>query len=311
MPEKTVGPYKVRTYPVPPTGFDPFSATAADLQRHGLPRRPDAETEAQASLTWMKAMHHYRDRKFTHVVPEFKEHPERVHGPNQRTAEASRGLMDATSSNWSGAVAFVNPAKDPFVWITGEWTVPNAYSPTPGNGETYYLSAWLGIDGDGSPDVLQAGTATQVTGASKAVCYAWMEWYPQFEVEISNFPFAPGDSASLLICSTGPTTASFTFTNLTSLLVTSFKLTAPAGTTLIGNCAEAVLERPGVGGKLAELPRYGENLFNSVSAHTKSAASYTIGNATLISMLADNGTTIISTPSTLDSDSIRMQYTGP
>jgi hypothetical protein len=32
---------KVRLYPPPPRGFDPFTATKKDLMRHGLPLRPD------------------------------------------------------------------------------------------------------------------------------------------------------------------------------------------------------------------------------------------------------------------------------
>ena len=311
MAEHTIGKYKVRTFEQPPKGFDPLAATAAELLHHGFPRRPDPVAEPEASLRWIRGMRKYRDLHLTHVIPEFKELPKHFHGPNRRITEERRGLVNDTSSNWSGTVVFTDPAVDPFVWIIGQWTVPDAYSPNPGDGNTYYSSAWIGIDGDGSTDVLQAGSETDVTGFGPAASYAWWEWFPDFSVAIPNFPFAPGDAATLLICSTGPTSAYFSFGNLTSLQYTSFSITAPPGTTLVGNCAEAVLERPGVGGGLAELPRYGENFFDAVTAYTKSGASYDVGTGTPISMVADDGVTVISTPEIVDTDAIRMSYTGP
>jgi len=313
MPQRVIGKYKVHTFAPPPRGFDPFSATARELQRHGLPRRPDPATEAEASLTWVRAMRTLRDRQFTYVVPELEEQPDRFHGPIKRVTDASRGLVNGTSHGWSGTVAFVDPKVDPFAWVYAEWTVPNAYSPNPGDGHTYYSSAWIGIDGDNSPDVLQAGTSTEVTGAAAAISYAWMEWYPAPSAKIANFPFAPGDAARLLICATGPSTASCYFTNLTSLAYSSFTLTAPAGTTLVGNCAEAVVERPGLGfwGVLAQLPRFGEAFFDAASARTKSGAIVNLGTGTTVSMVADDGVTVISTPEIVDADAIRLYYTGP
>ncbi len=160
--------------------------------------------------------------------------------------------------------------------------------------------------------MLQAGTATEVTGGNSSVCYAWWEWYPAVSVKIANFPFIPGDAARLLICSTGPASAYFSYTNITSKRYTSFSVTAPIGTALVGDCAEAVVERPGLGfyGILAQLPRYGENFFDETTAYTKSGASFDIGAGTTISMLADDGITIISTPEVVDTDAIRLFYSG-
>ena len=100
---------------------------------------------------------------------------------------------------------------DRFSWISGSWTVPHTY-PTPGFAGTEYSSAWLGIDGDGSPDVMQAGTETDSDGS----CYAWFEWFPNFSIGINNFPVTPGDVISLLLCATSPTTAWMSMGNMTS-----------------------------------------------------------------------------------------------
>lgn len=308
MPEFTIGKVKVRTFEAPPKGFDPIAASAATLAHHGFPERPDPQKQPQTFALWHREMTKFRNLGFQVVAPDFKQ-LNISHGPSRRRKPGDRGLVNATSDNWSGSVLFTDAATDPFTWISGEWTVPNVYSPTATNASAYYSSAWLGIDGDGSPDVLQAGTASEVSGTS-VNCYAWWEWYPETSIAINGLAFKPGDSGSLTICSTGPNTAFMSYRNLTSLQATSFSITAPAGTNLVGNCAEAICERPGVNGELAQLPRYGECFFNNVTAHTKSGASFGIGTGTPVSMVADDGSTVISTPNVLDGDSIRCAYTG-
>jgi hypothetical protein len=196
---------------------------------------------------------------------------------------------------------------DTFTWMFGAWTVPHAY-PSPATSGTEYSSAWLGLDGDGSGDVMQAGTETDSDGT----CYPWFEWYPNYSIGISNFPVVPGDVVSLLLCATSTTTCYVSFGNLTSKQYTSFSFSAPDGTTLVGNCAEAVVERPGVNGALAELPRYGEVFFDDTVAYSAKGGSFPIGLGTPISMVADDGTTVISAPTfEADTDSIKVSYTGP
>ena len=304
MPAQTLGKIEVHTFPLPPKGFDPLHASAQDLQRHGFPRHPDPIKEPRAAGRWVEAFRHYRE--FTHVIPEFTERPDHVHGPNRRTIKNSQGQLNATSSNWSGEVAFVGGG-DKFEWIVGAWTVPHVYA-IPGATGTDYSSAWLGIDGDGSGDVMQAGTESDSDGS----CYAWWEWYPNYEVAIPNFPVAFGDAITLLLCSTGASTAWMSIGNLTSKHYTSFSFSAPSGTTLVGNCAEAVMERPGVGGALAELPRYGLIEFNDVVAYSQKSSG-PIAAGTPLSMVADDGVTVISAPDpeSGDPDSFVTGYTGP
>ncbi len=190
--------------------------------------------------------------------------------------------------------------------------MPNVYSPTPTDATTCSSSSWLGIDGDGSSDVRQAGTASAVSAVSgtTVTCHAWWKWFPETSIAIAGLAFRPGDSGSLSRGSTGPNTAYKSFRNVTSLQATSFSITAPAGTKLLGNCAEAIRERPGVNGELAQLPRFGECFFNNVTAQTRSDASDGIGSGTLVPMVADDATTVISTPNVLDRDSIRCACTG-
>ncbi|MGH3854368.1 MAG: G1 family glutamic endopeptidase [Pseudonocardiaceae bacterium] len=303
MTKQVFGGVAVHTFPLPPAGFDPLAASAEQLRRHGFPRRPDHTEMPDAATKWVRAFSRYP--AFEHIAPEFKG-LERRSGPNHRTEKDTRAEVNATSSNWSGSVLFIG-AGDQFNWITGAWNVPHTYQ-SPATSATEYSSAWLGIDGDGSDDVMQAGTETDSDGN----CYAWFEWFPNYSIAIDNFPVIPGDVVNLVLCATSTTTAWVSIGNLTSMQYTSFSFSAPNGTALVGNCAEAVVERPSVGGQLAELPRYGEVFFDDVTAYTANGLSCPIGIGTPISMVADDNSTVISTPTfEADTDSIKVAYTGP
>jgi len=303
MPNQSSGPVQIHTFPLPPKGFDPLKASAQDLQRYGFPRRPDAVTEAHAASKWVKAFSQYP--QFTHITPEFKDLPHR-RVPNKRTQAETRGMVNATSYNWSGYVLFIGGG-DRFTWVTGQWTVPKAYSPHPGDGNTYYSSHWLGIDGDGSGDVMQAGTESDSDGT----CYAWFEWFPDWSHGIGNFPVNPGDVISLVLCATSSTTAWMSIGNMTSKIYTNFSFTAPAGTTLVSNCAEAIVEAPEINGALAGLARYGECYFDDFTAYTANGNNFDIDTGTPISMVAPDGVTVISAPTLEGSaDMMSCAYTG-
>jgi hypothetical protein len=302
MTKHTIGKTEVHTFPLPPKDFRPLEASAEDLQRYGFPKRPDHAETPQAAARWVKAFTKYPS--FEHIEPRFQARRER-RTPNHRTEKGTQGQLNATSYNWSGLVVFVGGG-DHFTWINGSWTVPHTY-PAPGGG-TGYCSAWLGIDGDGSSDVMQAGTESDSDGT----CYAWFEWYPNYSIGISNFGVVPGDVINLLLCASNSTTAWMSIGNLTSKQYTNFSFTAPNGTALVGNCAEAVVERPEVNGAQATLPRYGEVFFDDVAAYTANGLNCPIGLGTPISMVANDGTTVISAPEVeSNTDSARLSYTGP
>jgi hypothetical protein len=117
----------------------------------------------------------------------------------------------------------------------------------------------VGIDGWGSGDVLQAGTETEITEVlwfTISNVYTWWEWYPAGEVAITNLPVSPGDVMYCLICVNSTTSATVYFSNQATGVSTNFTITAPSGTTLAGNSAEWVVERPTVNGSVASLTDY-------------------------------------------------------
>jgi len=303
MPKQTIGSVEIHTFPLPPEGFDPLAAAPEELERYGFPRRPDHQQMPHEAAKWVTAFRRYPRLK--HITPEFRPLEHR-HDLNKRTGKGTEAEVNATSSNWSGSVLFIGGG-DSFSWISGSWTVPHVYQ-SPVTGGTEYSSAWLGLDGDGSGDVMQAGTETDSDGT----CYAWFEWFPNFSIAVPNFPVTPGDVVSLLLCATSSTTAFASMGNLTAEYYTSFSFSAPPGTSLVGNCAEAIVERPGVNGQLAELPRYGEVFFDDTTANSASGVSYPIGLGSAISMVADDGSTVISAPTfEADTDAFKVSYTGP
>ncbi len=81
----------------------------------------------------------------------------------------------------------------------------------------------------------------------------WWEWFPAGEVAITNLPVSAGDIMYCLICVNSTTTATVYLTNQSSGVSTSFSITAPRGTTLVGNSAEWIVERPTVNGSVANL----------------------------------------------------------
>jgi hypothetical protein len=288
--------FKVRTYAPVPEGFDPRTATDRQLLRYGFPRRPHARAEADWRARWDKAF----VRPVKWIVPEFREIKGRSNGrmrPSGRKKAARRGaaaVANATSGNWSGAVNF-SAAGSPYKWVAGQWTVPNPHAPSSG---AYYASEWVGIDGWNSADVLQAGTETQITQVlwfHVTNVYTWWEWFPSGEVAITNLPVSPGDIMYCLICVNSTSSATVYFSNQSTNVGTSFTITAPSGTTLVGNCAEWIVERPTVGGSTAALTDYAAVYFDECIAGwvgNNTNGLDDLGGATTVTMTGTGGASL-------------------
>jgi hypothetical protein len=184
----------------------------------------------------------------------------------------------------------------------------------PTQGQWYYCASWIGIDGDGSGDVFQAGIGSQVyqkgTSISKSF-YPWWEWFPTSEVQITNLTFSPGDMVTMLLCSTqgaGSTTGTVFFTNRTTGASTNVTLTAPSGTKLVGNCAEWIVEAPTVGGSQSALADYGEVFFSVCEAVTNSSTTVNGGTGNNINMTA--GGKVVSDGNLITPTIIQCAYEG-
>ena len=161
----------------------------------------------------------------------------------------------------------------------------------------FFASEWIGIDGAGSRDVLQAGTETQIldVGIFKSrQVYVWWEWFPADEVAITNLPVSAGDVMYCLICVNSPTSATIHLTNQSSLVSTSFTIEPPSSTRLVGNSAEWIVERPSVDGSTAKLSDFEIVYFDKGIAGLSGApfTIMTLDAGTRITMVGNSNATL-------------------
>jgi hypothetical protein len=303
--------FRVSTYRPTPEGFDPTKATKRQLILHGIPPRPDASKDPDLRSRWDQAI--AKTKRW--IIPEFLEIPGKTHGLAKKIGTKSRrklaGLTNATSANWSGAVDFP-PTGAAYFWAAGQWTVPNPHAPGSG---AYYASEWVGIDGWNSADVCQAGTETQITNVlwfTVKNVYPWWEWFPSGEVAITNLPVAAGDVMYCLICVSASNAASIYLSNQSTGDGTSFDITAPSGTSLVGDSVEWIIERPGVNGTTASLSEYGVGYFDECLAGSLGSAGFGADNlhsATAVTMTGTGGKTL-SSPTIENDNVLKLEWKG-
>lgn len=245
----------------PPANFNPATASDAQLDAYGFPPRPDAKKNPGAYAQWLTVV----TRPVTRIVPQLQA-TNVINGPekigSQGVASPTSAISGATSGNWSGYVITDNA--DPFkvakTYIFGTFNVPTAQQAFGECSTTaVHSSEWVGLDGSGSNDVLQAGIKADATCKSSkttATYAAWYEWFPESEIDIKNFDMHPGDLIYVYVWNTTTSHGHFFIEDQTTEKSASLSFVAPSGTTLKGNSAEWIVERPSINGKDATLTNY-------------------------------------------------------
>ncbi|MBV9267844.1 MAG: hypothetical protein JO061_16875 [Acidobacteriaceae bacterium] len=276
---------------------DALRLSPADLASAGYPKRPDAEQSPEAFAKWLKAV----TNPSTFIPARLSPHAEVTHRLSRTTANYE------TTSNWSGFE--LRGGAGSYVAVNGQWNVPNVTYET--NHHTY-SAYWIGLDGDGTNDLVQAGTEQEITDITLffgirfdfTSYYAWTEFLPQQGVEqvISNFPVSPGDE---IICTvsmggnfflpelSGPD-GIFNIENVTKRIYTS--IATPKGSTSVGGSeAEWIMERPTVNNALPDLADYSYTYMYeamALSAKTYNWVDYDAANYQQIFMY--NGNDLLS-----------------
>ncbi|MFF4491695.1 G1 family glutamic endopeptidase [Streptomyces sp. NPDC001544] len=227
-----------------------------------------------------------------------------------------------TSAIWSGGV--VRPPDGATVnTVYGEWVVPRPYPPAL-NGTFSYDSTWVGIDGDGSSDILLAGITAntmgvQVFGNPQVVvsAYAWYDWWSPETVDpravypkvIPNFPFAFGEKIACYIYVTSTRSANIDLYNMSRRQMMPFSLNAPPDTSLVGNCAEWIVERPTdpVSLRPTQLANYGSVAFESCFAVFSDGTNASSDAGSNINMTDDVGG-VISVGNLVGADVVTCTY---
>lgn len=282
------------------------------LRGGGYPLRPHPTEAPGAFNAWRRAV----SMPTTIVEPRLVAHPELHHG-----AIITAG--PATTNNWSGFE--LRGATGTYDWVTGTWNVPSVTGET--NAHTY-SAFWIGLDGDGVSDLVQAGTEQENYNflsvrfsLSISVYSAWTEFLPQqgTEQQIANFPINPGDEIFCEVwvgnAGSGPTLSGALGVFLLENLTTSEAVAVDTrvGTTVVGG-SEAVwiMERPSLGTALTDLADYASaRMFNAYARKANSPPQrgyvpYQGANNLQITMI--NGATTLSTVTPIDTDSMRFQW---
>jgi hypothetical protein len=254
---------KVRTFPLPPAGFDPLQADDAHLHKHGLPPRPTERPELMELWErWVLAQY---------IVPTFQP------GPSKRLGARPKAIADGRipSPAWSGVVTN-NPTRDPIDCVMGCFTVPNVYAAAE-DGKESRISCWVGIDGTDNVEVFQAGVTCIATSSGAGTfrdVYAWWEWYPALEMKLMNFPVSFGDSLAFYLFVDSRSSGNGYVYNTTANLQTGFHLTPPGTQRLEYISAEWIVERPQVNEKLVPMARYGTVVFDNALASNKNGQDF-------------------------------------
>jgi hypothetical protein len=299
---------------LPALDVDPLSLSAADLVARGYPPRPDPKAAPGQYQKWVSLLSH----RPTVIEPHVVKNPSRVHGPIRGLAANGTSNASGTSNNWSGYVIATGNAAPAYGEIFGAWYVPRAYAES-GFWHLNYSSFWVGMDGYGTPDVVQAGTdenTQTVFGLQFSSYGAWTEWYPLSSQSISNFSVNPGDE---IYCWVWVGTANDTWSatggvgwfyvwNVTQNNVAAYLSTAaPSGTVFNGHQAEWVMERPTVNGSVANLANYSSARIYDAWAYDYAYQTHYYGSDYSINVTMANGSTVLSTVAPVDQWT--MQFT--
>jgi len=147
--------------------------------------------------------------------------------------------------------------------------VPKPTSGCESGTDKYSSANWVGIDGAFSNDVLQAGTETDLDCAAVANCYAWIEWYPNSEIRVTNLVISPGDLMSVSVFIAADASKHLSIENLTTRKSVALAMTPPRGTELVGNSIEWIVERPTINNAaLSKLTNYLLNPWTDIGGVT-------------------------------------------
>ena len=245
--------------PQPRAGFDPLSATADELERFGLPPRPDLHRYEAAYGVWQRMM----SLPLTIVPATFPVLTEKF---DYRISVQTLALKVAasdhleTSANWSGGYITANHT-GPFWLMFGSWTIPTPNQPAGAPGGDYRCATWVGLDGlrRYSDSLPQLGTTQRVVvggGGTTRTVEAWWQWW----IRGANYPPVPfpapftvqiGDPITCGLVMVSPTRVRVFIRNNANGLFARYDVDEPPAATplaaiaaLRGAHAEWIAERP-------------------------------------------------------------------
>lgn len=265
------------------------SMTDEQLDKLGYPARPDVLNSPDRYAKWLDRISRPMTVLPTHLV--------------STNVTATPGSY--TSTNWSGLEAH-SKNQHQYSAVTATWVVPPILLAS-SDGNTDYSSFWIGLDGDGTKDLVQAGTeqdAAEFLGFVFSGYYAWSELLPNQPTENFVSDVDAGDEMAVEVwIGTGSGSpnpngnrGSFRITDVTQSQEWRFD-TALSGTKYNGTEAEWIMERPTVDGSLPELAAYlFANMTDADVLNAKTTKWVKAGTAANRSISMYNGKDLLSEP---------------
>jgi len=309
---------------------DSSNLTVEELSKRGYPPRPDPDKYPEAFLHWKKLVSKPATFVPSHAVSR------RDVGSGYKMNQTGSLLIHERpivgtepSGNWSGFE--LRGDAGTYSWVEGTWIVP-AVSSFGKVGVETYSSLWVGLDGDGLSDLVQAGTTQQslalegtIRGSpipfDLASYWAWTEFLPQQQTsqQVSSVSVAAGDEIFVFVTVgdglfsanlSGPS-GIFWIQNDTNGEYTFVE--TPRGTTnVVGSEAVWIMERPTIYGSngtksLATLADYGTATMSSAYAGSN-ATTTAYGDGPEIRITMSNGPDVLSTVTPLSSTSMQFNW---
>jgi hypothetical protein len=245
-------------FPAPPQGFDPITASPKALAEFGIPRRPDPQKEPGLRSLW--------DRVFARKPTFVKANLVKSELPFSRPYATSKKGEFGLGGNWAGAVVQVASLKlspaEPANTVFAEWQVPAINTKTAETG-TQIVGFWVGLGGYTTGNLLQAGTASTMTGSSVSY-WAWTEWFPAGYV-VDSLAIQAGDTVSVLVCAPETDHGYVSMMNHRTNVAISVGVSDPFGTAPYdGSSVEWIVEAINT-----EMPNFGSVAFTQVTAGTQ------------------------------------------
>jgi hypothetical protein len=296
-------------FDIPPAGFDPERATAAELEKYGIIPRPDEGSELFDNWRRLfKAPVTFVDAKPEPLTP-----PGSAPGPATpppRTPNEVRvvtqlapvpavspalpvgaGSRLSHSSNWSGG--FIVPTNNTMVvQVAGAWRLPTLRQPPhdPGTPDDalYSCSTWVGLDGQRlylNSSLPQVGvmqwlqpSASPPELAPTAFCQWWFRQGSDPVVSLPGLPVATGDFVIASVWAKSANVAICYLRNVSTAQLAVVGMKAPAVSpdgelSISGATAEWILERPTIPGdtRLYPFPDYRTTEFAAWAAVAQDA----------------------------------------
>ncbi len=200
------------------------------------------------------------------------------------------------SSNWSGYVA----TGGTFTAVSGTWTVPQVPGTQPGAGD----ATWVGIGGERSRDLIQAGTDATVLGAGRVRYSAWIETLPQ-AAQTVPLTVSPGDTVTVSLTQQAEGVWEITFENHTT--GQRYQTTVRYNSSL--SSAEWIEEAPSGGRRTLPLDDFGTVQFRDATT-VKDGREVTAAQAGARPIvMADHSGRVLARPSPLDGDGAGFSVT--